>query len=41
MKLIKLKLQGPSLARPPFKALGADANISELSIMQKNFGQPY
>jgi hypothetical protein len=37
VKLIKLTLQGPSLTWPPFKALGANTNISELSIMQNKF----
>jgi len=37
VKLITLKRQGPSLARAPFKALGADTNISELPIMQNKF----
>jgi hypothetical protein len=37
VKLIKLKLQGPSVVRAPFKALGADTNISELSVVQNKF----
>jgi hypothetical protein len=37
VKLIKLKLQSPSLARAPFKGLEADTNISELSKMEKKF----
>jgi hypothetical protein len=37
VKLIKLKLQGPSLLWASFKALGADANNSELSVTQNKF----
>ena len=37
VKLMKLKLQGPSLSLVPFKALGAETKFSELSKIQNKF----